>query len=106
MTITYQILINVVVYAVTVAVLYAGVKHRLDRLEEKTMQDHGLLYQRGSLNVIDQKTCKENRDIIFSAIRRSEKATEMMLVELREIKEALIELKVKLELMNGKKEQS
>lgn len=101
MTITYQILINVVVYAVTVAVLYAGVKHRLDRLEENTKQDHGLLYgQQGSLNVIDQKTCKENRDIIFAAIRRSEKATEMMLVELREIKEALIELKVKLELIN------
>lgn len=29
-----------------------------------------------------------------------------MLVELREIKEALIELKVKLELMNGKKDQN
>ena len=89
-----------------IGVAYAKIIQRLERNEEKINEDNKVLRgQQGALNVIDQKTCKENRDIIFSAIRRSEKATEMMLVELREIKEALIELKVKLELMNGKKDQ-
>lgn len=38
---------------------------------------------KGSLNIVDQKTCKENRDQVFIAIRRTEMATEMIIREVK-----------------------
>lgn len=109
MTITYQILINIVVYAITVGFLYSKVSSKLRSHDEKIAKDNRVLYgQQGALNVIDQQTCKQHRDIIFAAIRRSEKASEMSLDELKQINKSLIKLETKIEFMtemNMKKRQ-
>lgn len=108
MTITYQILITIIVNAVFIGIAYAKIIQRIDRNDERNEQNNKVLYgQAGALNVIDQKTCKENRDIIFSAIRKHEKPMEMILLELRELKEAWIEMRMRIEFINGiKKDQN
>lgn len=91
MTIGLKDIVYLVAYFATIISLYYGFKHRLSNVEREVRRGMKVLYQdAGKLNLIDCDTCKKHRDEIFTALRRSEKSVEMLLLELRDIKENMI----------------
>lgn len=66
--------------------MFLAFRSKLNSLEKDIAQlQRILLGDRGALNVIDQATCRENRDHVFTAIRRLEKTSELFVTKVEEI---------------------
>ena len=91
MTIELRDIIYILINFGTILSLFFAFKNRVSNLEREVRRGMKILYQdAGKLNLIDCDTCKKHRDEIFTALRRSEKSVEMLLIELRDIKENMI----------------
>ena len=91
MTIELKDLIYLLIYIVSLITLLLALKNRVQNIEKELRRGMRVLYQEaGSLNVVDHATCKRHRDEIFTAIRRSEKTVEVLLFEIKDIKENMI----------------
>lgn len=104
MTLEVKDIIYLLVYIISIASIYLAnqysTKNRFANIEKELRRGMKVLYQdAGQLNLIDCDTCKRYRDEIFTALRRSEKAQEMFLIELREIKEGIIKLNILVEML-------
>lgn len=97
MTLGLKDIIYLMVYAVSIAGIFLAFKNELGNVRRDVNHGMKILYKdAGQLNLIDCETCKKHRDEIFTAIRRNEKSFEMFFLDIREIKEELIELRVEI----------
>jgi len=87
--------IYLIIYIVSMMSLFLSNKYYQRSQGSEIKRISKLIYDdKGALNIVSECQCKQRRDEVFTAIRRNEKVVEMMLVELKEIKENIIILKV------------
>jgi hypothetical protein len=103
MTVEIKDIVYLITYVITLISVFISFRARLASLERDIKRTSEILYaDKGSLNVIDVAHCKQNRDEVFTAIRRSEKVIEMLVQEIKNLNENVLKIKVLLEL-EGKK---
>lgn len=107
MTLETKDIIYILVYIISLITLLLAQKNRISNLEREVRRGMKVLYKEaGALNIIDHDTCKRNRDEIFTAIRRSERAMEMLLGKLEELNKNVLLISFKMDSMNGEKDQN
>lgn len=88
MTLELKDAIYLIVYIVSVAGVFLAFRNELKNLKDAQAQDKDVIWQKGGrLNLVDHKSCREYRDALWTSMRQKEKALEMLLAELKEIKE-------------------
>ena len=85
-TLDVKDIVYLLVYVISVVSVYYAQRNRIGNLEKENSQIKGIIYgDRGKLNIIDHESCKRYRDEVFTAVRRTEQANEMLLNEIKEI---------------------
>lgn len=102
------IFIYVIVYIVSLISVFLAMKYKQSNLEERLTQMQSghreemgqirkiLFGKRGSLNLVDVETCKNNRDQVYAAIRRGEQVQEMLLKRVEELNKNVLIIMVHL----------
>lgn len=104
MTLETKDIIYILLYIISMISVFLAFKNRLSNVEKTVSRGMKVLYKEaGALNIIDHDTCKRNRDEIFTAIRRSERAMEMLLGKLEELNKNVLLISFKMDAMNGEK---
>lgn len=107
MTLEIKDIVYLISYALTVAALYFSFRNRLGNIEREMKRSNQVIYgDQGRLNLVDTQHCKEHRDNIHTAIRRGEKAVEMLLAKLDQMNENVLLISFKMDQANGKKDQN
>ena len=97
---TIKDIIYIITYFISIISVYFAARGRLANLENDSKLFKKILYkERGSLNLIDHEACKKNRDEVFSAIRRTERAMEMFADNLKDVNKNTIEIRMLLDIL-------
>lgn len=97
MTLETKDIIYIIVYVVSVAGVFFAFKNKLNNVEKENGQVRRILFgDRGTLNLVDVKTCEKYRDEVFAAIRRGEQVNQMLLQKLEELAKNVIVIMVSL----------
>lgn len=77
MTLDLRDIVYILVYMSSVFGVYFSFRNRLISLEKEIANNRKIIFgERGVLNLVDEKTCRSNRDQVFISIRRGEAAAE------------------------------
>lgn len=99
MTVDLKDAIYLITYIVSLISVFISFKSRLIGIENEFKRVISIIYaEKGSLNLIDVKTCKEHRDQVFTALRRSETVMEMALTKIETLNENVIEIMIHLDI--------
>lgn len=72
-------------------------RNRIHNLEKENGQIRKIVYgDRGMLNLVDTNTCKCHRDEVFTAIRRGETVSEMIMKKIEELNKNVLILMISL----------
>ena len=87
------------VYIISMISVFLMFRNRLYNQEKelKRMQKI-LLGDKGFPNIIDKKTCKEHRDQVFSAIRRSENVMDQALKKIDDLNKNVLTIMIHLQI--------
>lgn len=106
MTIGVREIVLAVGWVLSLMAVIFGYRYSLRELKKENNELKSVIFgNQGRLNVIDTHRCKEHRDQIFSAIRKSEKVVEMVLGKLDSLNENVLLISFKMDQANGKKDQ-
>lgn len=96
----------IITYVTTIVAIFIAFRSKLNSTEKDLMHlQKILLGDRGVLNVVDQKTCKENRDYVFSAIRRSENISEMLLNKVDDLNKNVLVIMIHMNINSAEPKQ-
>lgn len=99
MTVDLKDAIYLITYIVSLISVFISFKSRLVGIENEFKRVISIIYaEKGSLNLVDVKTCKEHRDQVFTALRRSETVMEMALTKIETLNENVIEIMIHLDI--------
>lgn len=99
MTVDLKDAIYLITYIVSLISVFISFKSRLIGIENEFKRVISIIYaEKGSLNLVDVKTCKEHRDQVFTALRRSETVMEMALTKIETLNENVIEIMIHLDI--------
>jgi len=104
MTVDLKDAIYLITYLVSLVSIFMSFKARLAAMESEFRKITSIIYaEKGSLNLIDVRTCKEHRDQVFTALRRSETVMEMALTKIEVLNENVLEIMIHLQIRREKK---
>lgn len=104
MTVDLKDAIYLITYLISIVSVFISFKARLNAIENEFKRVVGIIYaEKGSLNLVDVKTCKEHRDQVFTALRRSETVMEMALTKIEVLNENVLEIMIHLQIRREKK---
>lgn len=88
----------------SVIAAYYAFKNEINSLKRDDKQQNKVLWEdQGQLNVICKSQCKEHRDQIFAAIRRSDNTIQQLFNKIDALNENVIRLMAIIERINGNK---
>jgi hypothetical protein len=95
-------IIYIIGWAGSVIGIFLAFRNELNNLKKDQKKVLCIIWQNGGrLNLVDHKTCREYRDVIWSSMRKCDTVMEGMNTRLDSMNENIIRILVKLEL-NGK----
>lgn len=104
MTVDVKDAIYLITYIISIISIFIAFKSRLTAIENEFKRVVAIIYaEKGSLNLVDVRTCKEHRDQIFTALRRSETVMELALSKIEQLSENVLEIKFYLEIKRERK---
>lgn len=93
MSLTLKDAVYLLAYIITVAAVYFKFNNRLINIEKDRKRERSILWQNGGrLNLVDHKSCREFRDILFEALRKNESGNERVLQKLEVQSEQLFRI--------------
>jgi hypothetical protein len=103
MTLEIRDIIHLVIYLVSIAAIFTAFKARISTLENEISRIGKIIHGgSGNLNFIDLQTCKEHRDQVFTALRRSENVMDLALKRIEELNENVLEIMIHLQIRRKK----
>lgn len=97
MTITIKDLIYLLTYIISIITLFLSFKNNLENLSKQIRLLNNIIFgDKGSLNLIDQTTCKAHRDQIWLRVRQNEAATNMLLQKIEELNRNVLAIMITL----------
>lgn len=74
---------------------FLGFRAAVKNIQAELKRTNRVIYgDQGKLNIIDECTCKNHRDMVFDKIRSSERAAEMMLHKIDELNKNVLTILV------------
>lgn len=96
--------IYLITYLVSLVSIFLTFKGRLMAMESEFKKITSIIYaEKGSLNLVDVRACKEHRDQVFTALRRNETAMEIALTKIEILNENVLEIMIHLQIRREKK---
>lgn len=107
MVITHKDIIYLVGYLITFITLFLSLKNDQRYIKKQIKIINDVIFaDKGSLNLIDQRTLDRHLDHIWTRMRQTEASMNMILAKMDDLKEDTIEIKLKVKLLlNGKAEK-
>lgn len=94
-----QLTVKDAIYILSLATTIAGFIYRLRSVEDKCNRImKAVFHEQGGLNVVNVYTCKTNRDVVFTALRKGEKTVEDMTKEMRTLNENVLRILIHLKI--------
>ena len=73
LALTIKDLIYILVYVISIVTVFNSVKNRLSNMSNKILTIEEIMFKdNGGLNLVNQESCKERRDIIDDEIKKGE----------------------------------
>lgn len=86
MTLDAKDIIYILIYVVSIISVFFAFRNRQSHFEREILRNQKVIFNKqGFPNLIDQKTCKDNRDQVFIAIMRIEKMMDQALKKIDDI---------------------
>lgn len=98
--------IYLITYLVSLISIFVTFKTRLQTIENEFKKLSGIIFaEKGSLNLVDVRSCKENRDQVFNALRRNESAMEIALTKIEILNENVLEIMIHMQIRRKKEKE-
>lgn len=95
----YKEIIYIITYLVSIVSLFLNFRFRQQNVEKELARHARALYgDQGALNVVDHRTCKQNRDVVFEAIRRTESGVGELIKKIDVLSQNVMMIKLKMEI--------
>jgi len=86
-------------YFISIISVFLAFRNRLNNQEIELKRMQKILFgDKGFPNLIDKKTCKEHRDQVFSAIRRSENIMDQTLKKIDDLNRNVLTIMIHLQI--------
>lgn len=92
-------IIYLVVYLISMISVFFSFRSKLNEIEKELKRNQTIIFgDKGSLNLVDVNTCKQQRDQVFAAIRRSETAMDQTLRRIDDLNTNVLTIMVYLQI--------
>lgn len=91
--------IYILVYVISLVGVFFGAKSKLREIEKELKRNQVVIYgDKGCLNLVDTKSCKELRDHVYSTIRRGENVMDQTLKRIDELNTNVLTIMIYLQI--------
>lgn len=91
--------VYLIIYVSSIISVFLSFKNRVMSLEKELRRNQKILFgEQGFPNLIDKKTCKEHRDQVFAAIRRSENVMDQALKKIDDLNKNVLTIMIHLQI--------
>jgi len=99
MILTLKDLLYIGAYVVSIITLFAALRNDLKNNSMAIDHIRDIIFgDRGTLNLIDRRTCQANLDEVFAKIRQSENEKSIMLKEIKELNKNVLTIMITLKI--------
>jgi len=94
--------IYILTYVISIAAVFFSARSKLNEIDRELKRNQAVIFgDKGHLNLVDVKTCKDHRDQIFMAIRRSETVMDQTLKRIEELNTNVLTIMIYLQIRPG-----
>lgn len=99
MTLDSKDIIYILIYVVSIISVFFAFRNRQSNFERELLRNQKVIFnEHGFPNLIDLKTCKEHRDQVFTAIRRSENIMDQALKKIDDLNKNVLTIMIHLQI--------
>lgn len=92
-------IIYIIVYVITLMSIIFSLRSKLKSIEKDNRLLKNIIFgDKGKLNIIDCDLCKRNRDEVFTSIRKTESAIQMVIPKIDELRDNMLTMMIYLKI--------